>query len=100
MKDSEYLLEEGEVMKPITIEEFVQRSIELNPDVDREQLQAKLRAAVSHKKAGARCMNCGKPIWAIGTAICGWDACFPCVTGTANDLDDYEIDGVCWSSIV
>ena len=54
----------------------------------------RLRQAVHDKKNGAKC-RCGRPIWAIGSAIF-YMACFTCLTGEADSSKDYEIDEVCW----
>ena len=40
----------------------------------------------------SKCMICGAPIWAAGSAITGSNLCFTCTTGEANDSDDYEIE--------
>jgi hypothetical protein len=44
-------------------------------------------------KAGERC-DCGEPIWVIGSAVAG-HMCFTCITGSANDSEDYEIVEAC-----
>ena len=43
-------------------------------------------------ESGARCMICGAPIWAAGSAITGTNMCFTCTTGEADDSEDYEIE--------
>ncbi len=39
---------------------------------------------------------CGQPIWAIGSATVDWDGCFTCITGEADESEDYEIESVCF----
>lgn len=86
----------GRADTPISLEDFVRKFAEVNPNIDREELKSELEEAVRRKEEGVQCINCKQPIWAIGTALCGWDACSSCVTGTADGTDDYEIDKVCW----
>jgi len=83
-------------MKPMSIENFVRSPVELNPDMNPAELRSQVAEAVRHKKAGARCMICDAPIWAIGVAMGAFDGCFTCITGEADDSDDCEIDEVCW----
>ena len=83
-------------MVPISIEECAQQLAENNEHVDYQEAIDMLRYGVERKKAGATCILCGRPIWAVGTAMTEWDGCFTCITGSANDSDDYEIDEVCW----
>lgn len=86
----------GEIyMQPISIDQFVQKYVQSNPEEKPADVKARLRDAVQRKKKGARCWQCGQPIWAIGTALVGHDACFTCITGEADHSEDYEIDEVC-----
>ena len=59
---------------------------------NRRELIAALRESLAAKKNGARCMICGAPIWAAGSAITGTNMCFTCTTGEADDSEDYEIE--------
>jgi len=55
-----------------------------------------LEQTVQAKKSSAVCSQCGSPIWAIGTATVSWNGCFTCITGEADNSDDFEIDSVCF----
>lgn len=81
---------------PISIEEFLQSYKKDNPDEDVEVFQEVLTEAVRAQQDGAVCLQCGQPIWAIGSAVVGWRGCFSCITGEADDSEDYEIDSVCF----
>lgn len=81
---------------PIPIEEYTRLHIRNNPSDKPEQVKSLLAQAVKRKAAGAKCINCGQPIWAIGAAFVGWDGCFTCITGEASGQEDYEIDKVCY----
>ena len=60
----------------ISIEEFADGVVKNNKDTNRKELIASLREALAAKKNGARCMICGAPIWAAGSAITGTNMCF------------------------
>lgn len=79
----------------ISLEEFVELLIKENPHANATEITESLRYAVSLKKEGVGCVNCGKLIWAIGTTLSGVLMCFSCVTGEAMPDDEYEIDEVC-----
>lgn len=76
----------------ISIEEFADSVMEDNPDLDRKELIESLRDTLADKNNGATCMVCGAPIWAAGSALTGSYLCFTCITGEADDSDDYEIE--------
>jgi hypothetical protein len=78
----------------ITIDEFVKKYLKSNKSENEKEIREDLLQAVKAKKRGVKCTNCGRPIWAIGSALEGWDACFTCITGEANSSEDYEIDTV------
>ena len=80
-------------MVPITIEEYVKLHLKNNKDESKEKLVERLKDAVKRKRSGAKCQICGEPIWAIGSAI-AFEGCFTCITGEADDSEDYEIDVV------
>lgn len=80
---------------PISIDKFVASYMKNNPKEKRQDVIINLKSAVAAKHEGACCSQCGQPIWAIGTAIAGWNACFTCLTGEADDSEDYEIEQVC-----
>ena len=50
-----------------------------------------LKETLKRKNEGACCQVCGQSIWAIGSAIGGFDGCFKCITGESDDSGDYEI---------
>ena len=75
---------------PIRFEDYVEKHLRSNPDVERADLIERLEYAVTACKRGVRC-ECGAPIWIIGSAEVGL-SCFTCITGEATPDDDYEID--------
>jgi hypothetical protein len=79
---------------PINLEEYVELHLKNNPDSSREEIVTALRDALEAYKRGVKCLNCGKPIWVIGSAFAG-NMCFTCITGEAISVDDYEIDEAC-----
>ena len=76
----------------ISVEEFADAVVKNNKDANRRELIASLREALAAKRNGARCMICGAPIWAAGSAVMGTNMCFTCTTGEADDSEDYEIE--------
>lgn len=82
-------------MVPISIDKFVASYMINNPKEKRQDVIIRLKAAVTAKQDGTCCSQCGQPIWAVGTAIAGWNVCFPCLTGEADDSEDYEVAQVC-----
>lgn len=78
-------------MIPISIEEFADMTVKNNKDMNRDDLILDLKNALKSKKNGAKCMQCGSPIWAAGSAITGMNMCFTCTTLEADDSEDYEI---------
>ena len=80
---------------PISIDDFIKSYKKNNPKEDADKLRAAIMRAVDAKKAGAGCSVCGQPIWAIGS-VAGTDRCFTCITGEADNSEDYEIDSVCF----
>ena len=63
-----------------------------NKGYRKKELVKTLNETLTAKKNGAKCIICGAPIWAAGSAITGSNLCFTCTTGEANDSDDYEIE--------
>jgi hypothetical protein len=84
------------MFSPITIDEFIRSHKESNPGERDTDIRESLTATVAAKKEGAVCHICGCPLWAIGSAVVGWDGCFSCITGEADNSEDYEIDTVCF----
>jgi len=80
----------------ISIDDFIESYHKNNPGEKNNNILEVLAATVKANKADAKCNICGQTIWAIGSAIVGWDGCFTCITGEADNSDDYEIDGVCF----
>ena len=75
----------------ISIEEFAKMHVKSNPGENLEDVISRLKHALKRKKAGTTCNVCGAPIWAIGSAVGGFDGCFTCITGEHDDSEDYEV---------
>lgn len=76
----------------ISIPEFADNVMKNNKgQYKRKELIHTLEETLRAKKNGTKCMICGQPIWAAGSAITGTYMCFTCITGEADDSDDYEI---------
>ncbi len=78
---------------PISFNKFADMVMRNNTGYNRKELVKTLKETLAAKKNGAKCMICGAPIWAAGSAITGSYMCFTCTTGEADDSEDYEIDG-------
>ena len=78
-------------MQPISVEKFADMVMKNNKGIIKRTCKT-LRETLAAKKNGARCMVCGAPIWAAGSAITGSNLCFTCTTGEADDSEDYEIE--------
>lgn len=78
-------------MIEISIDEYLNDVSTDDPSITKKVIRKKLKAALKRKRNGARCEVCGQPIWAAGSALCGTDMCFQCITGESDDSDDYEI---------
>jgi len=81
---------------PISIDDFLKSYKETNPQEDVKNLRKVLVATVQSKKDGAVCNQCKQSIWAIGSSIVGWNGCFTCISGEADNSDDCEIESVCF----
>lgn len=77
-------------MQPISVEKFADMVMKNNKGYHKKELVKTLRETLAAKKNGARCMVCGAPIWAAGSAITGSNLCFTCTTGEADDSEDYD----------
>jgi hypothetical protein len=75
---------------PISIDAYLDRHMESNPNEKREEVEAKINEMIQLHNEGGRC-TCGNEIWIIGSAVIGWAACFSHITGEAYPDDDYEI---------
>jgi hypothetical protein len=80
---------------PISIEKYVELHLKSNPDTTKEEITTALKDTLEAYKRGVKCLNCGNPIWVIGSALAG-NMCFTCITGEAIPEDDYEIDEACY----
>ena len=76
-------------MQPISVEAFASMVMKNNKGYRKKELVKTLNETLTAKKNGAKCIICGAPIWAAGSAITGSNLCFTCTTGEANDSDDY-----------
>lgn len=79
-------------MQTISIKKFAKMVMENNTGYNKQELIHTLHSTLAAKEAGTKCMVCGAPIWATGSAITGSNLCFTCMTGEADDSDDYEIE--------
>ncbi|MEL7658595.1 MAG: hypothetical protein AAGU75_22110 [Bacillota bacterium] len=78
-------------MVRISIEKFAKMYVKTNKGQNLMDVISQLRYTVKRKQEGATCNMCGAPIWAIGSAIGGFDGCFTCITGEHDDSEDYEV---------
>ena len=78
-------------MVSISLKKFAEITAKGNKDINKGELMTALNEALKRKNNGASCVICGCPIWAAGSAIVETDMCFSCITGEADDSDDYEI---------
>ena len=81
---------------PISVEKFLKQHKKDNPNENIVELKKNILDTVADKKNGAKCNHCGQPIWAIGSALTGYPACFTCTTGEADNSEDYEIAKCSW----
>ena len=79
---------------PVSMDKYIGYHLEANPGADKTAVREALVAKVWAKQNGAKCGRCGKPIWAVGSAVAEKDACFICITGETDCSGDFEIDGV------
>jgi len=59
-------------MEPISMYKFARSYVKNNPSESLQDIILSLKETVRHKKAGVKCIICGNPIWAIGSAIVGF----------------------------
>lgn len=79
-------------MVPIKIKDYVKKHIATNKDTDINELTTLLEDAVKRKQSGGKCSCCNQPIWALGSAVSGFEGCFTCITGETDDSVDYEVE--------
>lgn len=79
-------------MIPIKVEKFARMYLKSNKDENLHDVIDRLNEALKRKKAGVKCSQCKtRSIWAIGSALGGFEGCFNCITGEADDSEDYEV---------
>lgn len=83
-------------MVPISIEKLIEQMAKSNKGLNKKETKKSILEASERKMNGAKCIQCGQPIWAIGSGVTGTDMCFTCNTGEADDSEDYELDSVCF----
>lgn len=91
MKNTKSKAKEVKIIHPISIEKFADMTIKSNKNMNKKELIKALRQTLEEKNNGAKCIVCGAPIWAAGSAITGTNMCFSCTTLETDDSDDYEI---------
>jgi hypothetical protein len=79
---------------PIRLDDYVRKHLKRNPRDKEPELRAQLKEALEAFKGGTGCQHCGAPIWVIGSSQVG-HMCFTCITGSADNSEDYEIDEAC-----
>lgn len=78
-------------MVRISIQEYAKKHVKCNPDENFKDVISRLKDAVKLKNSGATCNICGASIWAVGSAVGGFEGCFTCITGEHDDSEDYEV---------
>lgn len=79
-------------MLPIKIKEFAKKYVETNKDEKLDDVIKRLEESLERKNSGVKCSCCGSsPIWALGSALGGFEGCFTCITGETDDSNDYEV---------
>ena len=79
-------------MVPIKIQEFAKKYIETNKDEKLDDVIKRLKESLKRKNSGAKCSCCKSSlIWALGSALGGFEGCFTCITGETDDSSDYEV---------
>ena len=76
----------------ISIKKYADSIIKNNKGYNRKELIETLQETLKAKNNGAKCITCGQPIWAAGSALTGIYQCFTCTTGEADNSEDYEIE--------
>ena len=79
-------------MTIISVKDFVKKTVKANPGTNAAELSESCKAVLNDKRNGAVCQMCGGKIWAAGAAVTGTYLCFSCMTGEADDREDYEIE--------
>ncbi|QOR64600.1 hypothetical protein IM538_12020 [Cytobacillus suaedae] len=81
-------------MIPISIDELLERMSKENSALNKQDMKNRILFFAERKKKGVRCL-CGQSIWAIGSALSGFDMCFQCLMGEEDNTQDFELDIVC-----
>lgn len=82
------------MLTPINIDDYLAKYAENNKGDNIDEMRKALEKSIADKKGGATCQSCGKPIWAVGSAVTGYNVCYICLNGDDSG-SDYEIDEVC-----
>lgn len=75
---------------PISLEDYLDRHMQSNPDQDRVEVKSRIEELIKYHKEGGRC-HCGNEIWVVGSAAAQWPGCFSHITGERLPDDDFEI---------
>ncbi|MGL5712387.1 MAG: hypothetical protein ACRCXT_02480 [Paraclostridium sp.] len=75
----------------IEVKEFAKKYVESNKSEKIEDVIKRLNESLENKNSGAKCCQCGETIWALGSAVSGFEGCFTCITGEADHSSDYEV---------
>lgn len=79
-------------MVPIKIEEFAKKYVETNKDEKLDDVIKRLEESLERKNSGVKCSCCrSNAIWALGSALGGFEGCFTCITCETDDSSDYEV---------
>jgi len=78
---------------PIQLEDYICLHLKSNPSDRAADVRLCLRKSLKAFQDGELC-DCGEPIWVIGSAFAG-RMCFTCITGSADNSQDYEIAEAC-----
>lgn len=78
-------------MQPISVEAFASMVMKNNKGYRKKELVKTLNETLTAKKNGAKCMICGAPIWAAGSAITGNNLCFMNISRYEGHRYTFEI---------
>lgn len=78
-------------MKNISVKKFARKFVKMNKEENLDDVEGRLKEALKRKNAGEKCAVCGEPIWALGSAVGGFEGCFTCITGGTDDSEDFEV---------
>ncbi|WP_160693316.1 hypothetical protein [Clostridium sp. C2-6-12] len=79
-------------MVPIKIKESAKKYVETNKDEKLDDVIKRLEESLERKNSGVKCSCCkSSPIWALGSALGGFEGCFTCIACETDDSSDYEV---------